>query len=385
MSGGTRNFGLDLMRTTASICVMVIVHGSFWFYHLWPDQRDVWYLGSMAMDTFFVLSGFLIGWMLLDMAGSGPGWVRRFWMRRWIRTLPNYYLFLLINVAIWLWTQGPVPQWPKYLVFVQNLAWIQSPFFPESWSLALEEAFYLCAPLLLVATAFDPSKPQRTLRICATVIFLSIVMRTLWVVYTNPQWDDGVKKIVLARGDAILYGVFAVQWLRYAKPSTDLRWRLALGGVALVVIAALLFHYSNENTSVLARVAPFALNGAGFAMMLPYVSNLDGNRAPAVVRLVCNRIAVWSYSWYLTHLAVMRIMQALVPQKFGWLGSSVEFVLFVVFALIWAWANYTLFEKPVLRWRDRILGGSEFKSLNQEKPAAQAQAEQPYRPTAEHP
>ncbi|HEX6831971.1 MAG TPA: acyltransferase [Rudaea sp.] len=368
---GQRNFGLDVMRAAASICVMILVHGSFWFYHLWPGLRDVWYLGSMAMDTFFVLSGFLIGWILLDTAGSGPGWVRRFWVRRWIRTLPNYYLFLLINVAIWLWTQGPVPEWPKYLVFVQNLAWVQSPFFPESWSLALEEIFYLCAPLLLTLVASDARKPRRTLAVCGAVIVLAIVARLIWVLTAGPLWDEGVKKTVIARGDAILYGVFAVQWVRYAQPAARLRARLALAGVALIVVAALIFHFSDENHSVLARVAPFALNGAGFAMMLPYFSGLDGTRAPAFVRVVTNRLAVWSYSWYLTHLAVMRIMWAIVPpQTLGWLATIGAFVLFVALAITWAWANYTLFEKPVLRWRDRVFGGSEFKALaNRAKPA----------------
>lgn len=361
---GKRNFGLDLMRASASICVMIIVHGSFWFYHLQPNWRDLWYLGSMAMDTFFVLSGFLIGWILLDTARTGPGWIRRFWVRRWIRTLPNYYLFLLINIGIWFWTQGAAPDWPKYLIFTQNLAWIQAPFFPESWSLALEEMFYLCAPLLLIVAAFDSSKPRRTLWLCGFVIVAAIIARTVWVLCTNPLWDDGVKKIVLARGDAIVYGVFAVQWVRYANPSRKLAGAIALCGVLLVAIAALIFHYTDENKSVIARIVPFAFNGAGFAMMLPYFSQLDGDRAPAFVRVVSNRLAVWSYSWYLTHLAVMRIMQALVPQHFGWLGSAVEFMIFVALALTWAWANYTLFEKPVLRWRDRIFGGSEFKSLN---------------------
>lgn len=359
-----RNFGLDLVRACASIAVVVVVHGGFWFYHLWPNQRLIWYLGSMAMDVFFALSGFLIGGILLDTMDSGAGWIRRFWARRWIRTLPNYYLFLLINIAIWLWTTGPVPGWPKFFYFSQNLAWSQTAFFPESWSLALEEIFYLCAPFVLIIASFGTDKPKRTLWICGIAIALAVLARTAWVLQFNPPWDEGVKKIVLTRADAILYGVFAVQWVRYANPSLQLVRRLAVVGAALVVAATLLYGFSNEDTSALARIAPVAMNGAGFAMLLPFISSLRGDSAPRVVRFVSNRLAVWSYAWYLTHLCVMRIMMYLIPQHFGFALSFVEYACYVALSLTWAWANYTLFEKPVLRWRDRIFGGSEIKSVH---------------------
>ena len=375
-----RNFGLDVLRSSASLSVMVLTHGAFFFYHLAPNQRTIWYIGSLGMDMFFVLSGFLIGGILLDSMSEGEGWVRRFWMRRWIRTLPNYYVFLILNVAIWLLSVGPVPEWPRYLVFAQNLFWPQSPFFPESWSLALEEMFYLVAPLMFLALALDPKKPKRTLTACALVIAAGIALRYGWVVLTNPEWDAGVKKVVVSRVDAIAYGVFAVQWFRYARPSRARTSQLALAGTALVLIAAAIYLASDENASIAARVVPFALQGAGFAMLLPWFAGLDGARAPGWYRVVSNRLAVWSYSWYVIHLFVMRIMDIVVPGKYGWGLSTVKLVVFVTISLVWSWANYTYVEKPILRWRNRRIGGSEVHIVpaprrNEEERAGRAGSE----------
>ncbi len=342
---------------------MGVTHGAFFFYHLWPEQRALWYLGSLGMDMFFVLSGFLIGGILLDSVGSSSDWVKKFWMRRWIRTLPNYYLFLALNAIIWVYTFGPVPDWPKFLVFLQNLAWIQSPFYPESWSLALEEVFYLVAPLVFLAFALRPDKPKRTLKLCAMVIVVGIGVRCGWVLWTNPLWDDGVKKVVIARGDAIAYGVFAVQWVRYARPSAERTAQLACLGALLAAAAALVFFSSTEDSSILARIVPFALSGAGFAMMLPWFARLDGAKAPRWYQVVSNRLAVWSYSWYLVHLTVMRLLDIAVPGHYGWLPTTAKLIVYLSVSLVWSWANYVYIEKPILRWRDRSFGGSEFRVM----------------------
>lgn len=363
MSNTNRNFGLDVLRSSASLSVMALTHGAFFFYHLWPDQRPLWYIGSLGMDMFFVLSGFLIGGILLDSMSEGTGWVKRFWLRRWIRTLPNYYVFLIVNALLWWYGFGPPPDWPKYLFFTQNLFWAQSPFFPESWSLALEEVFYLVAPLLFLLFALDPKKPRRTLAACAFVIVGGIALRWAWVLLTNPTWEDGVKKVVVARADAIAYGVFAVQWFRHARPSRAQTARIAIAGAVLLAAAAAIYLPSSEDASVLARVVPFALQGAGFAMMLPWFAQLDGSRAPAWYRVVSNRLAVWSYSWYVIHLVVMRLMDFVVPAKYGWAGTSVKLVAYLTVSIVWSWANYTFVEKPILRWRNRRIGGSEVRVI----------------------
>ncbi len=156
-SSAQRVFGLDLMRA-AAILIVVDAHatialknyyaGAFW-HHLLPD----------GVELFFVLSGFLIGGILIrtyEKEGRFDGrLLLNFWTRRWFRTLPNYYLVLLGLIVFTLlraWRSGlphtlpPTGTLATYFVFGQNFARDVSPFFPETWSLAIEEWSYLTLP-----------------------------------------------------------------------------------------------------------------------------------------------------------------------------------------------------------------------------------------------
>jgi peptidoglycan/LPS O-acetylase OafA/YrhL len=144
-----RNNNLDLLRATAIILVVI--------YHLFvqwpvtdPGIRDWTKYGQYGVDLFFVLSGWLIGGLYWrEYLKFGDVHVGRFWMRRWFRTLPPYYVALLISwVAVY--TQRGTPWDSGYLFFIQNF-YYQIPYFSVSWSLAVEEHFYLFAPLLLLA------------------------------------------------------------------------------------------------------------------------------------------------------------------------------------------------------------------------------------------
>ena len=110
--------------------------------------------GNAGVDLFFVLSGYLIGRIVLaELAADGTLGLRRFWYRRWMRTLPAYYdtlaLLALVPAA------SPLPWHPRdlpaFLAFVQNYSadwpWVR---FSWSWSLCVEEWLYLGLPLLVL-------------------------------------------------------------------------------------------------------------------------------------------------------------------------------------------------------------------------------------------
>ena len=98
----TRVFGLDIFRATAIILV-VLGHGSYLLnntrFNGFPYIKMI-----DGVDLFFVLSGFLIGSILLKEINSkeyfGIKALTKFWKRRWLRTLPNYYLILLANYLV---------------------------------------------------------------------------------------------------------------------------------------------------------------------------------------------------------------------------------------------------------------------------------------------
>ncbi|HEY3837427.1 MAG TPA: acyltransferase family protein, partial [Bryobacteraceae bacterium] len=146
-----RVFGLDLLRAAAIGLVLlghVLLMMRMCFRSLtgWSVMA-----GYFGVELFFVLSGFLIGGILIrDFSKSETtGALGRFWGRRWLRTLPLFYLFLVINLVIDTSLGQPTTGWWRNAFFVQNFASAAGPFFVESWSLAVEEWFYLLAPVLI--------------------------------------------------------------------------------------------------------------------------------------------------------------------------------------------------------------------------------------------
>jgi peptidoglycan/LPS O-acetylase OafA/YrhL len=352
----SRVFGLDFTRAVA-ISLVLFTHASFFLAPLKPDFESLFMVGYLGVDLFFALSGFLIGGILIDSAGPGTGWVGRFWVRRWLRTLPNYYLFLLINLAIYLWVEGQWPHALSYVFFVQNLAWPHPLFFPEAWSLALEEVFYLLAPLsMLLFLPIIRRRWQTVLVLCAALA-TALLLRTLYVIDANPPWHEGVRKVSLIRLDAIGYGVLAVYLCKaYALSVRSRRWLAAAGALGLIA-AWLMYLATTIDTSLVARTLLFALVSASFAALLPLAAVWQEPAWPSRAIVAVRQLALWSYALYLTHLPIMRVIYKLNLAPTNALGCYAIAVVFAVLAIASAALVYRGFERPILALRDRWVPG----------------------------
>lgn len=91
----SRNVGLDACRASA-IVLVVFGHGVGYLERLFPNVFQVFqFSGFIGVELFFVLSGFLVGQMLMRQVGGGvPSWLGTFYLRRLFRTLPSYVMFL---------------------------------------------------------------------------------------------------------------------------------------------------------------------------------------------------------------------------------------------------------------------------------------------------
>jgi peptidoglycan/LPS O-acetylase OafA/YrhL len=171
---------LDGLRGAAILMVFLLHYvtdsrsheGNFGLlYHF----AQIFRLGWSGVDLFFVLSGFLIGGILLD-ARSTSNVFRTFYTRRIHRILPIYYVLIAVYltgsyaVAKWnLLGSAPYVENPlhpvAYFLFLQNIVKASpSPFYhylvSPTWSLAVEEQFYLIAPFLI--GYLSPAVPQRS-------------------------------------------------------------------------------------------------------------------------------------------------------------------------------------------------------------------------------
>jgi peptidoglycan/LPS O-acetylase OafA/YrhL len=349
-----RIFGLDLIRALAAI-IVVYSHADDLLDEHWPR-----FTGSSAMDgvdMFFVLSGFLIGNILIRLSYTTeiPWWRRLvdFWQRRWLRTLPNYYLFLLINIAMVHlgWSMGLLNiNTLAYFVFLQNFIIPLDLFFWESWSLAVEEWFYLLFPLLLVFLAWLRSPKWGYLLAVLIMITFSNVLRypAMDAVGTPFMLELLVRKIVVLRFDTIGYGAL-MAWLVYHFPNIFSARRVELFGIGLVIfITAVLLR---TDDGLLYKGTWFLMfSGSAMALMLPLMAGWHkvGRWGAAVSFL--SRI---SYALYLVHMPIRSVYINLMP------GRSVEMSL-LLYAGYWALSIalaavvYHYWERPFMALRDAL-------------------------------
>lgn len=350
----TRVFGLDFLRALAILLVLV-AHASFMFLPLTHRLEAWWMLGHLGVELFFVLSGFLIGAILVKQAEAARLRIGRFWLRRWLRTLPNYYMFLGINIVIARWIDGTWPHAAGYAVFMQNFAWPQPIFFIESWSLAVEEIFYLVAPLLVLACSGRVMRRMPAALLVSVAIALATLVRVAYVITQQPVWDQAVRMVALVRMDAIAYGALALLLYRHhdgvARRHANV---IAVAGCIGMAIGIALYLVLPKDSDMFARTGLFSLFSASFAAFLPAAANWHRSGLPVPIENGIRAFARWSYALYLCQLAVMRVMNATFAgnaQTVG--GCLLQAILFVALSIGSAALVYRFYEAPILRLRDR--------------------------------
>ena len=355
-----RYFGLDLVRALAIILVMLAhtLPGG----HTWEAVRTLrYFLGYFGVEIFFLLSGFLIGGILLKNLSEdrfrSPTDLVSFWKRRWFRTLPNYYLFLLVEFIVALCVSGALPpEAPHFLWFGQALWWSDPDFFGASWSLAIEEWFYLLFPVCLLALAQVVRNRQKAAILCI-LVFL-IVPPLLRSLLQTDDWDGSVRRITLPRLDAITYGV-ALAFLRdFRLPA----WKFLLkcwpvGLVATVGLAGWWIQsarHDNPAHLFLFRVLFFSFTSISLALWFPWMAERQA-AANTFARIVRN-LSLWSYSLYLTHTTFGGIIVNIF-HHFGWSIYKANAV--IISACVWATSLptsaflYRYFEKPIMDLREK--------------------------------
>ena len=381
-----RVFGLDVMRAIA-ILIVVDSHatialkeyytGAFW-HNVLPD----------GVELFFVLSGFLIGGILIRSYEKNGGFDRKlllnFWTRRWFRTLPAYYLVLtglIVTALLRAWRSGlhhtlpPKQTLLSYFVFLQNFNQELVGFFPETWSLAIEEWSYITLPLVLWLLHTLLAARWSRKRIALAMILLVIIGSNLYRFITALQvpisaGELGYRGIVITRLDAISYGVLAA-YVKYYFPThwanEGLRRRTLVLGIVLTMLIAfsasvIVLHYYVDMGVYPAyvfykRTVYFLLIGLSMTLLMPY---MDGWRtAPAswtrlgVARAITH-ISLISYSMYLLNLTpVMITVLERIPTTsltIGWLKIGAFWVIVLILSTL----LFKYFEKPVTELRERL-------------------------------
>lgn len=304
--------------------------------------------GYAGVDVFFVISGYLIGTLILKEAEAGTFSFKRFWGRRLRRLFPAWAaVVILTTVAALFWLiPTHLLDYGKSLIaqplLVANFYfWRQSGYFEtasefqpllHTWSLAVEEQFYLFLPLILLPFA------RMGRRIVGFLVILFIAISLGFSFYQSTRDVSFAFFLLPARIFELDLGVILAWYLLKKKEAPRYGSGIALCGLALIFVSYFLF---DENT-----VFP------GVAALLPCLGAaafIYGNSGMLTVsgKWLSNSFLVWigkiSYPLYLWHWPVLVFIGYLrlgdLDIVWGCLG--------LVLSVLLAWLTYAFIETPV--------------------------------------
>ena len=348
-----RIFGLDLLRATA-ILIVTIGHSNT----LFPYSIGFTIRLPDGVDLFFVLSGFLIGSILLKTIEEHKVINLRvtlhFLIRRWFRTLPNYFLFLLINVILVYYSLIP-GQVNKFIItyfcFFQNFYKPYEFIYWESWSLAVEEWFYVLFPIL-ISLIFVIKKPTSNL-IRKNIFFFSILIIIIFpLIYRFTQVSETLntdlyfRKLVLTRLDTIGFGILAA-YINFYYSNFWKKNKNILFIIGMTIMITLLIN-KNQLSTFFNQTIYFSISSLSITLIIPKLSQL---KSGSVFSKPIKYLSKISYSMYLVNLPVFFILNnSNLIQDF----PLVRFLLYWIFVILISDLIFRFYESPIMHLREKI-------------------------------
>lgn len=327
------------------------------------------FLGPTGVDLFFVLSGFLVGGLLFrELRTTGRLDVRRFLIRRAFRIWPSYFVFLAaLFVGLTLSQHKTIGEslfvlWPN-LLHVQN--YFGTPRW-HTWSLAVEEHFYLTLPLVLGLLITRPKSRVAMLPWIAVGVFILCALLRLQAYAYRPTHYNPYTATHL-RMDSLFFGVLLAYFYHLIPQRLEFAARSPLKtlglGLALLFVFPLL-EIKDRGNLVVGSIGSIILY-VGYGCILlaavhtPVGKGWLGRRWEGFTARTVAFIGYFSYPIYLWHIDTNRPVAKLVdhlplanlPPELRWLGV---FGIYVLAALAAGVVFGLLLEKPSLALRDRL-------------------------------
>jgi len=341
-----RNFNLDAVRA-AAITMVVLAHVAVMSPGRHPLALTLAWIGQFGVDLFFVLSGWLIGGLFWrEWRQTGTVRWPHFFLRRAFRTVPPYLVALPIAwLAVRLFAPERAEFSAGYLLFLQNY-YAKIPFFAVSWSLCIEEHFYLVLPVLVLFVL--------RFRLGLTPLFTALVLlsplcRTF--LESTPTIDEFNRSVLAThlRLEGLILGFWAAYlhacrpaiWARLSRWFPRLIWPALLFLALSPLIPGRLFYEWGLTIVAVAFVIVVGFAAHSVAWRLP---------APATIR----RIARMSYSIYLTHSLVIHAARICAFHDEGW-AEWIYWPLVLTGILAAGYGFSVLVERTTLQLRERLL------------------------------
>lgn len=326
-----------------------------------------------GMDLFFVLSGFLIGSILLrSIEVEGTQNLRRFYIRRVARTFPAYYLVLAVLAATQTLTRNQIHNLPYEFVYATNFLSLHRNDVVMSWgwSLALEEQFYLTVPLLFFALT-KLRRDRSRIALLVGLWLLPLITRLVLLVAKSP-WNDldlyrALYFRTFTRYDTLVCGVLFAFVHRHYKKEIEAwlvhplhRALLALPALACLWFLLNPWMFGEEHMQLVHVFQWGTVTSVMYFAMLLLLLHGGGKVKDWLSAPFFRRVATLGYGVYLVHIPlcdhlVVPFARALqnrhVPMLVIW---PVSLTLLMLLSLGAGYVLHVFVEKPSLKLRERL-------------------------------
>jgi peptidoglycan/LPS O-acetylase OafA/YrhL len=313
------------------------------------------FVGNMVIgvDVFFIISGFLITYLLLkEKESSGSINLKKFYIRRILRIWPLYFFLIALSPLVIWWTGIPNSECLSSILFVENFQIIKEGMyhapFGHLWSICVEEHFYLVWPLIIV---FIPEKWF------PVVLGLILIMSAGFIVYVmSANYERPLFTIyyhTLSRIDALVIGAFIAYYYQTKPFRVNMPFYIS-GIVYMVLIIALCItsaaFYNSPLQAILKRYFFMALLAF---VVISY--NFNNN---ALQRITNNRLLQYlgkiSYGIYMYTTFIIIILMVKIVPLFHITNVYVFTLMAILPGLLIPMLSYELLEKPFLKLKNRF-------------------------------
>lgn len=348
--------GFNGIRAWAAFLVVFVHFNQFAFLFDITGFREHSDLAGLAVTVFFVLSGFLITYLLLsEYVKFGTIKLIHFYIRRILRIWPLYYLIILLTFVIYLFIDAPDKGNYKfstffyYLIFTPNVAYASNmvliPITPL-WSVGVEEQFYLLWPWLFK----KKNSNIYILKLLLSFVVIFLVAKILLRYFDNGFWYS---LIISTRLECMAIGGIAAWFIvNDVKTFRDIVFLNVLQYFAILFFVHAII-YAPFNFSGLFNHLIYSL----FSIVIILNVGLNPNSVLKLENRVYNFLGKISYGFYCYHMLVILILSRFTAQwsfQDNLYNKVFLFVCIVLINLLLSFLSYNYFELRFIRMKDKF-------------------------------
>ncbi len=352
-----KSYGLDIIRIVAAFLVF-IPHLILNFSNNLAYTNIAYVISTVGVELFFCLSGYLICKQGLYISNSKKYFLKNtfiFIKRRVLRTWPAYFFALISYIFFYRYFENELI---FYFFFLQNLFYpmVSNTFFSVSWSICVEELFYIIFPTLLctITIILKTKQIQPKLLIISTCLIIILVTFFIRMNFSYNDWGGEIRRVSLFRLDAIAFGGISYFFFQKYINYKYLKLLVILLGASSLIFVYYYFALYLENKTFKSLILSSNLIFYYlylFCISVIFLLDKTIKVANLLAKNIISELANWAYPLYLMHILIIDLIKSL---NINSLLINILLILFINFLTAHIVRKYL--ELPFIKIRPKYIG-----------------------------